>query len=165
MQKKFLLGGALFAVILMGASCAKPAVNPIVNAPATNEPATPAVSANVNSEVKPEVPAVKTEPVNSEKNENQSKVETKTFNLALSRFKFEPNIIEVSVGDTVVINANATDTTHGLSLPEYNVNLIIPKGTTQTTSFVADKPGTYTFRCSVYCGAGHTEMTGTLIVK
>lgn len=157
--------GALTAVLLMGASCQKDVENPLVNAPTNNTEITqPAVSENVNTEIKTETEN-KTEPVTTELNTNQSKVETKTFDISMSRFAFTPSVLNVSVGDTVVINATAKDTTHGISIPEFKVNLVVPKGTTQTTSFVADKAGTYTFRCSVYCGENHSEMTGTLIVK
>lgn len=166
MQKKFLLAGALASVLLMGASCQKAVENPIVNMP-TNE-ATPAVTANINADVNtntvtPVTPTpTPTEPV---ANVNQSVIETKTFDIMMTRFAFTPSTLNVGVGDTVVINATAKDTTHGISIPEFAVNLIVPNGTTQTTSFVANKAGTYTFRCSVYCGEGHSDMTGTLIVK
>lgn len=168
MQNRFLVAGALASILLMGASCQKAVENPIVNMP-TND-ASPAVSANVNANVDVDVntntvtPVVPkpTEPV---ANVNQSVIETKTFNIEMTRFSFTPSTLNVGVGDTVVINATAKDTTHGISIPEFGVNLVVPKGTTQTTSFVANKAGTYNFRCSVYCGEGHSDMTGTLIVK
>ena len=31
--------------------------------------------------------------------------------------------------------------------------------------FIADKTGTFTFKCNVPCGSGHKTMAGTLIVK
>lgn len=171
MQKKILLAGALTAVLLMGASCQKAEENPLVNVPTNNaETDESEVSANVNADIKTETDVNtekenKTEPVTIEPNTNESKIETKTFDISMSRFAFTPSVLNVNVGDTVVINATAKDTTHGISIPEFKVNLVVPKGTTQTSSFVADKAGTYTFRCSVYCGEGHSEMTGTLIVE
>jgi cytochrome c oxidase subunit 2 len=34
-----------------------------------------------------------------------------------------------------------------------------------TVEFVADKAGTFTFSCSVYCGKGHRGMKGELVVS
>jgi heme/copper-type cytochrome/quinol oxidase subunit 2 len=31
-------------------------------------------------------------------------------------------------------------------------------------TFVADKAGTFTWRCNIPCGAGHQHMTGKLVV-
>lgn len=166
MQKKLMLAGAFTAVLLMGARCQRAEVNPIVNAPTINvETTQPVVPANVNENTNTVTPAKPAVPAVPAANTNQSKVETKTFDISMSRFAFTPSVLNVGVGDTVVINATAKDTTHGISIPEFKVNLVVPKGTTQTASFVADKAGTYTFRCSVYCGEGHSDMTGTLIVK
>ena len=35
---------------------------------------------------------------------------------------------------------------------------------TKKVEFVADKAGTFSFRCSVPCGSGHQLMQGTLVV-
>lgn len=180
MQNKFLFAGALASILLMGASCQKAVENPTVNMPTNEEK--PAVTANVNANINADVNTnasvnsntnsntntatpVAPKPTEPVANVNQSVIETKTFNIEMTRFSFTPSTLNVGVGDTVVINATSKDTTHGISIPEFSVNLIVPKGSTQTTSFVANKAGTYKFRCSVYCGEGHSDMTGTLIVK
>jgi cytochrome c oxidase subunit II len=33
-----------------------------------------------------------------------------------------------------------------------------------TLRLTPDKTGTFTFACDVFCGSGHEDMTGTLIV-
>jgi heme/copper-type cytochrome/quinol oxidase subunit 2 len=134
----------------------------------SNEPAAAVdVKANVNATVNVPAPVLNTNVDSKIKNDTSISSEpvTKTFNLTLKRFSFSPDNIVVNVGDQVVVNATAEDTTHGFSIAELGVNLVIPQGETKTTTFIASKAGTYTFRCSVYCGAGHTDMTGTLIVK
>ena len=48
-----------------------------------------------------------------------------------------------------------------------DVNIEIPKrgrGTT-TVTFKAEKAGRYTFECSQLCGAGHSFMRATIVVK
>lgn len=91
--------------------------------------------------------------------------QTRVIEMQAQRFTFEPSTITVNQGDTVVINFTSVDVTHGLNIPEFGVNLIAPVGETVTTQFVADTAGTFTFRCSVFCGSGHGTMQGTLVVQ
>lgn len=76
-----------------------------------------------------------------------------------SRFAYSPDVIKVKRGEHVRIVINNEDTTHGISIPDLNVNGI------GSVEFTADKIGTFEFRCPTFCGEGHKEMTGTLIVE
>ena len=115
--------------------------------------------------VAPTPPATNAAPTPLPPVEKQPETQVKTFNIKMSRFSFDPDTITVSKGDKVVVNATAVDTSHGFNLPDFGVNLVVPKGQTLSTTFIADKVGTFTFSCSVYCGGGHTDMAGKLIVK
>ena len=88
----------------------------------------------------------------------------KEFTVEAYRFEFEPSTIEVNEGDTVRITIKSRDVEHGISIPEFKVNKEFGKDPV-IVEFVADKKGTYTMFCSEYCGKGHKEMKGTLIVK
>jgi len=91
-------------------------------------------------------------------------------------WKFTPNIIDVNRGDLVRLHfTTAQDEValyngHGFGIEGYNVNAFLLKGTQQTVEFVADKPGTFTFRCTSFCSApeaaleNHFNMIGKLIV-
>jgi cytochrome c oxidase subunit 2 len=37
-------------------------------------------------------------------------------------------------------------------------------GATATVRFTPNKTGKFTFSCDVFCGEGHEDMTGTIIV-
>jgi cytochrome c oxidase subunit 2 len=92
-------------------------------------------------------------------------IEAKTFDITASKFKFEPETIEVTEGDRVVLRLHSADTVHGLSVKEFKARVKIPKtGEPVTLEFVADKPGTFRMACSEYCGGGHSGMRGTLVV-
>ncbi|MBI5728545.1 MAG: cupredoxin domain-containing protein, partial [Candidatus Magasanikbacteria bacterium] len=67
--------------------------------------------------------------------------------------------------DTVKIKITSVDVTHGFALRDFNVASTIEAGKTTEVQFVADKTGTFTFFCNVFCGEGHGGMRGTLIVK
>jgi cytochrome c oxidase subunit 2 len=89
----------------------------------------------------------------------------KTFEITASRFEFQPDRIEVAEGDQVRLTLRSADTTHGIAIPELKVKVKIPKGgATVTAEFVAAKAGTFVIKCSEYCGPGHKQMLGTLVV-
>jgi plastocyanin len=84
------------------------------------------------------------------------------------QFGYDPETIEVNVGDTVRISAYTSDAPHGFALPEFGFDLGIAStdpNNPDTAEFVADKAGEYRFYCSIPCGKGHKGMSGKLIVK
>lgn len=89
----------------------------------------------------------------------------KEFNVTAKQYAFEPNPITVNKGDRVKLNVKTLDVTHGISIPDFGVNAIVKPGVPMTVEFVASKAGTYGIFCSEYCGAGHPDMKGLLIVK
>lgn len=91
---------------------------------------------------------------------------TREFRIVAERFQFTPSEIEVERGERVRLIFTSEDTTHGVAIAGYDIREIIPprgKGET-VVEFVADRPGTFTFRCAHLCGAGHAMMRGTLEV-
>lgn len=89
----------------------------------------------------------------------------KEFSVQAKQFEFVPSTITVTQGDRVKLLISSSDVQHGFSLPEFNVNKTINPGSPVVVEFVADKTGTFTFSCSVFCGEGHSEMQGTFIVQ
>jgi heme/copper-type cytochrome/quinol oxidase subunit 2 len=89
----------------------------------------------------------------------------KEFDIEAKQWSFEPSIISVNEGDTVKLNIESIDVTHGFALFEFDVNERLAPGKTVTVEFIADKAGEYTFFCSVPCGSGHGSMNGKLIVE
>ena len=89
----------------------------------------------------------------------------RTFEIAASRYKFEPAQIEVVEGDQVRLVLHSADTTHGFAIPALKVKVEIPKGGASVSlSFLASRVGRFPIECSEYCGAGHKRMTGELVV-
>lgn len=79
-------------------------------------------------------------------------------------FQFTPGELRINPGDRVTIELASTDVVHGLSLDGYNFEIKADPGHTISQSFVADKSGTFRFRCSVACGNLHPFMIGKLQV-
>lgn len=105
--------------------------------------------------------------VSGAKSPETSKV--KEFTVIAKQWEFEPSIIEVNQGDTVIIRLRSADVSHGLFIEGYDIGaaIITKEGwpREKVIKFVADKPGVFTFRCNVTCGPYHPFMTGKLVVK
>lgn len=88
----------------------------------------------------------------------------KEFTMTAQKFEFSPSTITVKEGDQVKLTINSLDVPHGFSIDELGVKKDLPVGTT-TIDFTATKKGTFRFYCSLFCGSGHKEMEGQLIVE
>lgn len=92
--------------------------------------------------------------------------QTRTFEIEASRFKFEPEVLEVDEGVRVVLRVRSLDTDHGLAIKQFRVKADVPEGgEVVTVEFVADQAGTFKIECSEYCGKGHSRMRGRLVVR
>ncbi|MBI2652929.1 cupredoxin domain-containing protein [Candidatus Woesearchaeota archaeon] len=89
----------------------------------------------------------------------------KEFKITAKQFQFEPSTIEVDKGDKVRLIVTSIDVPHGFSIPEYGINERLDPGKPVTIEFTADKQGSFTAFCSVFCGSGHSGMKGKLIVR
>ncbi len=81
------------------------------------------------------------------------------------KFSFTPNIIKVNKGDTVKIRFISEDVHHGFFLDGYQIQTKAHPGQEGSLTFVADKTGRFTYRCSVACGEFHPYMAGYLTVE
>jgi cytochrome c oxidase subunit II len=58
-----------------------------------------------------------------------------------------------------------TEGKHGILIPGFGVNKPLNPGEDVDIEFLADKKGTFPMICSVFCGHGHSDMKGSLIVE
>ncbi len=91
--------------------------------------------------------------------------DVKEFKITAKQFSFEPETIEVDKGDKVRLIVTSVDVPHGIAIREYGINERLDPGKPVTIEFTADKEGTFTAFCSVFCGSGHSNMKGQLIVR
>ncbi|NIM92775.1 MAG: hypothetical protein GTO18_03550 [Anaerolineales bacterium] len=82
-----------------------------------------------------------------------------------SQYAYEPNLIEVSLGQRVVLELSSSDVVHGIYLDGYDLEVAADPGQTAHMSFIADQPGSFRLRCSVTCGPLHPFMIGQLKVE
>lgn len=85
--------------------------------------------------------------------------------IVASRFLFQPARVEVKEGERVRLVVTSADGVHGLEIKKFRVNKKIPRGSEQITiEFVASAAGEFAILCSEYCGDGHEDMKGMLVV-
>lgn len=89
----------------------------------------------------------------------------KEIAIQAKNWEFTPSVITVKQGDSVSLKITSIDVDHGFALPDFGVTANLKPGKTETVVFTADKKGEFTFFCNVFCGAGHKEMKGKLIVQ
>ncbi len=90
--------------------------------------------------------------------------QSRTFRLDARQFAYSPSELNVNPGDIVTIQLVSTDVVHGLYIDGYDISVQADPGQTATLTFVANKPGSFRFRCNVTCGAMHPFMIGKLTV-
>ncbi len=81
-----------------------------------------------------------------------------------SQYAYEPNVIEVQLGQRVILELSSIDVVHGIYLDGYDLEVTADPGQTTRLSFIADQPGSFRFRCSVTCGPLHPFMVGQMQV-
>jgi cytochrome c oxidase subunit 2 len=86
--------------------------------------------------------------------------EPRIITVIAKRFEYQPNRIPVQKGELVTIRMESLDVTHGLYLDGYGVDIKARPGLIGKATFVADKPGRFSFRCSETCGEFHPYMIG-----
>ncbi len=79
---------------------------------------------------------------------------------------FDPENIRVKAGTKARIVVQGVTGIHTFAIPALSVESDeVQAGETATVEFVADKRGEFPFKCSVFCGEGHSGMKGMLIVE
>ena len=92
--------------------------------------------------------------------------EPRVIEVIAKRYTFEPAQIEVAEGERVRILVKSGDGLHGFEIKKFTVAKEIPRGADPVAiEFTATEAGTFPILCSVFCGDGHGDMKGTLVVS
>ena len=121
-------------------------------AEAVSEPST---SDTLMNEEVSEYPKITTEVVNG-------KTE-RTIHMGVRKWVWEPSTLRVKQGELVRLVIHNADVNHPLYIPELGIEAEVPPEGA-VVEFEAKKKGSFFFLCGTYCGEGHAEMQGTLIV-
>jgi cytochrome c oxidase subunit 2 len=73
-------------------------------------------------------------------------------------------LITVKKGQPVTIEISSSDRLHGFVLAAFGIRLdASPDGKNRVT-FTPQQTGRFLFHCDVFCGDGHEDMEGHLVV-
>jgi cytochrome c oxidase subunit II len=96
---------------------------------------------------------------------NLDTVPKQTVAMTAERYTFSPEEVHVKAGTLVTLEVTAVDGTHGISLPDYGIDVSLPEKHPVAVRFYAATKGEHSFSCSHLCGIGHFWMGGKIIVE
>jgi cytochrome c oxidase subunit 2 len=83
------------------------------------------------------------------------------------QFIFRPGTnrpIEVPEDSEVTFYVTSLDVTHGFQIVGTNVNTMVIPGQVSELTVEFDEPGEHGIVCNEYCGTGHQDMAGNIVV-
>jgi cytochrome c oxidase subunit II len=84
--------------------------------------------------------------------------------ITAKQFEFSPASITLKKGVPVTLELTTLDMLHGFNVPELGIHSRVQPGQITRLPFVASKTGHFDFQCDSFCGAGHEDMKGEIIV-
>ncbi len=80
---------------------------------------------------------------------------------------FLPTILRMRTGETYMLQFVSFDVIHGFSLQmgETSMNAVLMPEMMTMVELTPTQPGEYLYLCNVYCGLGHQDMSGKIIVE
>ena len=89
----------------------------------------------------------------------------RVIKIVARRFEFEPDVIELRVGEEVILEVTSLDYLHGFSIPSLAIRGDVPEGHTFRATIRPPRAGSYAVVCDNFCGDGHDEMSGKVVVS
>jgi cytochrome c oxidase subunit 2 len=84
--------------------------------------------------------------------------------ITAKRFEYSPNVITLKLNVPAVLELTTLDRVHGFAAPDLKLQAEIKPGEVTRVRFVPDKVGTFPFHCDQFCGSGHEDMNGQIVV-
>jgi cytochrome c oxidase subunit 2 len=80
------------------------------------------------------------------------------------KFRYTPREITLERGVPVVLEITSVDRDHGFRLRAFGIRADVRPGAVTRVRLVPDQTGRFPFECDVFCGTGHEEMDGEIVV-
>ena len=81
------------------------------------------------------------------------------------QWSYSPDTITLQEGVAVTLDLVSEDVHHGFNLPDFDLRADVLPVMHTLVRLVPNKKGTFTFLCDYYCGSGHEDMNGMLVVQ
>lgn len=84
--------------------------------------------------------------------------------ITAKKFEYSPSEITLKKGVPVTLEFISQDRVHGFNCPGLGIRTDINPEKVNRVHFVPQKAGIFDYHCDVFCGDGHEDMTGEIIV-
>jgi len=85
--------------------------------------------------------------------------------IKVKRFEYSPKEVTLKKGVPVVLQLSSLDVPHGFNLPDLNVRADVIPGKPAKLRIVPQQTGRFVFHCDIFCGTGHEELEGAIVVE
>ena len=84
--------------------------------------------------------------------------------ITAKKFAYSPPQIVLKKGEPVVLELTSQDREHGFRLAELGIRADVKPGAPTRVRLTPQQTGRFGFECDVFCGSGHEEMAGEIVV-
>ncbi len=84
--------------------------------------------------------------------------------ITAQRFAYNPAEVTLVRGQPVVLELASLDRSHGFRVPSLDLRTEVPENGVARVRVVPERAGRFFFVCDVFCGSGHEEMEGAIVV-
>jgi cytochrome c oxidase subunit 2 len=89
----------------------------------------------------------------------------KVISVSAMKFEFLPATINLKRGEPVILELSSLDRAHGFKVPGLGIDAAVLPDTTVRVRVVPEKAGRFAFLCDNFCGDGHEDMDGVIVVE
>jgi cytochrome c oxidase subunit II len=91
--------------------------------------------------------------------------EAQPLDIVAKKFEYVPQRIVARKGQPLLLRFTAPEVPMGVQFSDFGVRADILPGRPTLLRFTPDRAGSFTFHCDVFCGSGHEDMAGMLLVS
>jgi len=95
---------------------------------------------------------------------NTTQQQAQIVHVVASNWKWTLDKTAFVANEPIQFDVSSTQGTHGFSIDGTAISKPVSPGQSIKVTWTPPKPGTYTIRCNIYCGAGHAKMFTTFTV-
>jgi cytochrome c oxidase subunit 2 len=92
------------------------------------------------------------------------KSKERVIKIQAKKFVYTPNRIVIKKDEAVVLEFTALDFMHGFNIPDWKIRADLMPGQVTRVPLKPKSAGEFDFLCDNFCGTGHEEMNGKIIV-
>ena len=89
----------------------------------------------------------------------------RVIKIVAKKFNYTPDLITLKKGEPVTLEFTSLDFIHGFKVPDLGLRVDLPPGRPVLVHLTPEKSGRFLFLCDNFCGSGHEEMNGVIVVE